>query len=186
MEFTRKVTGYCKSPYANICAQWATTPALQVFARPVVCVVCNHLSKSHQAHSVHMFRAHGVKSDMRRYVPSTHCLVCLREFGERETCLNHVRYRSKVCHNNLLLRGPVLSVEEACVLDDACKARNRQLHAAGRTFKAHYCLFCFRLAAQVPIILWALVTAIPNKVFLVFFFFCVANSFANFCLCAWP
>ena len=37
-----------------------------------------------------------------------------------------------VCHNNLLIRGPILSEEEARALDDACKARNRQLHATGR------------------------------------------------------
>ena len=79
-----------------------------------------------------MFSKHGIKSDMRRYVPFTYCLVCLREFEQRELCLNHVRYRSKVCRNNLLIRGPVLSREEAQALDDECKPRNRKLHAAGR------------------------------------------------------
>ena len=130
--FSRKVKNYCKSPYANICIQWATTPALQAFAQPIVCVICNHPSKSHQAHTVHMFLKHGIKSDMRRYVPHTYCLVCLRDFGQRELCFNHVRYRSKVCYNNLLIRGPSLSKDEADALDNACKPRNRELHAAGR------------------------------------------------------
>jgi hypothetical protein len=130
--FYNKVRKYCKSPFANICSQWAVSPVLQVFAQPVTCVLCERVSASKQAHSVHMFKKHGVKSDFRRYVPCTHCTVCLREFGQRETCLNHIRYRSIVCRSNLLLRGPMLSEVEACLLDDECRARNRALHAAGR------------------------------------------------------
>jgi len=130
--FYNKAKKYCKSPFANVCSQWAISPVLKVFAQPVACVLCNSISKSKQAHSLHMFKKHGVKSDFRRYVPLTHCTVCLREFGQRETCLNHIRYRSNVCRNNLLLRGPLLSEAEALALDEACKARNRELHAAGR------------------------------------------------------
>ena len=66
------------------------------------------------------------------YVPCTHCCVCLREFHNRENCLNHLRYRSKVCLTNSFLRGPLLSISEANALDDACKARNRDLYARGK------------------------------------------------------
>ena len=131
-DFRKKVRRHCKSPFANICAQWAISPVLRVYAAPVTCAICSHVSRSTQAHSVHMFRAHDVKSNLRRYVPFTYCTVCLREFGQRETCLNHVRYRSKVCRSNLLLRGPLLSCAEAQTLDEECHARNRALHSAGR------------------------------------------------------
>ena len=123
---------YCKSPFANITTQWATSPALQAFAQPVVCAVCGHESKANQTHALHMFKAHGIKNCMRRYVPTTHCLVCLREFHTRENCLNHVRYRSKICKSNLLMRGPCLTDADANALDDACKSENIRLQAAGR------------------------------------------------------
>ena len=131
-KFIRKVKGFCKSPFANVCAQWAVGPDLQAFAAPVSCPLCDTTSKSYQAHALHLFRRHGIKSDLRRYVSGTHCLVCLRECHTRENCINHVRYRSKVCRNNLLIRGPILNVDEADALDEECKARNRELHAAGR------------------------------------------------------
>ena len=127
----QQVRDYCKSPFANICAQWAVTPALQVFSQPVCCSICGKVSKSSQAHALHMFRGHGVKCKFRRYVPFTHCVICLREFWSRERCLNHVK-KSKVCKFNLLMQEPLLSQEQADSLDQECSARNRQLHAAGR------------------------------------------------------
>ena len=85
--FSRKVKEYCKSPFANIVVQWATSPTLAVFAQPVRCYQCGFLSKSYQAHSVHCFSKHGVKSALRRYVPLTHCLVswyvCVNSTPER-------------------------------------------------------------------------------------------------------
>jgi hypothetical protein len=130
--FSRKVKDYCKSPFANIVTQWATSPALSVFAKPVRCYICGLQSKSYQAHCVHSFSKHGIKSSLRKYVPLTHCLVCLREFHTRENCLNHIRYRSKVCRSNLLMRGPSLSTEEANRLDELSKSDNVRLYAQGR------------------------------------------------------
>ena len=43
----------CKSPFANICAQWAVSSVLQAFSQPIVCDICCKVSKSLQAHSVH-------------------------------------------------------------------------------------------------------------------------------------
>ena len=83
--FLKKTKAYCKTPFANIVSQWAVSPVLRTFAHPIDCMLCGRVSKSQQAHSVHMFREHGVKSDMRRYVPFIHCTVCLREFGQHET-----------------------------------------------------------------------------------------------------
>ena len=142
-----------RKPCANICTQWTTTPALQAFAQPIGCGICDHLAKSHQAHTVHMFSKHSVKSDMRRYFPHTYCPVCLRDFGQRELCLNHVRYRSMVCRNNLLIRGPCLSKEEADALDNECKPRNRHLHVTGcRRHHVETPSFCLP-GALLPILL---------------------------------
>ena len=57
--------------------------------------------------------------------------IGLREFGSRESCINHAK-KSKVCRYNLILRGPFLSQDEADSLDQACRPRNRELHASGR------------------------------------------------------
>ena len=61
-------------------------------------------------------------SDYRRYISGTYCTVCLLEFHERERRLNHVRYRSKTCRDNLLMRGPGLTGDEAEALDEACSS----------------------------------------------------------------
>ena len=125
------IRNYCKSPFANICTQWAVSKVLQTFAQPIQCSCCGRISKSLQSHAVHMFRKHGIKCSFRRYVAQTHCMVCLREFWSRENCINHAK-KSKVCRYNLILRGPLLSQDEADSLDQACRARNRELHASGR------------------------------------------------------
>ena len=92
-QFYKKVKQHCKSPLASICTQWGTSDMLRTFAVPITCM-CGLLPKAIQAHSVYMLRTHGVKADVRRYVPYTFCIVCLHEFDQRETCLNHIRYKS--------------------------------------------------------------------------------------------
>ena len=127
----KQIKAYCKSPFANICVQWAVSPTLRAFSQPIQCTVCGKLSMSQQAHAVHLYSAHKVKCTFRLYVPQTHCMICLREFWTREGCLNHAK-KSKVCRYNLLIRGPYLSQIESDSLDQACHERNRQLHASGR------------------------------------------------------
>ena len=123
---------FCKSPFANVVTQWATTPSLKVYAEPIECPYCNSKQYSKQSFDLHVFKAHGVKCSIRRYVNETHCLVCLKELWTRERCLNHIRYRSKVCLANSILRGPLLTSEEANALDDDCKALNCSLYRAGK------------------------------------------------------
>ena len=94
------------------------------------------ISRSHTRHIRYICSASMALSLICVAMFHTYCLVCLREFGQRELCLNHVRYHSMVCRNNLLIRGPCLSKEEADALDNECKPRNRHLHATGR--RRHY------------------------------------------------
>jgi hypothetical protein len=135
---------FCKTPWANVMSQWAITPTLSTFAMPMVCPLCSVSSKSLQAHSVHLARKHGIKSSLRRYVDSSVCGVCLVNFISRERCLNHVRYRSKVCKVNTLLRGPWISQDQATQLDEQELESNRKLYAGGKR-RHHVRLPCFRM-----------------------------------------
>ena len=103
-----------------------------MLADPVTCDICGHISKSSQSHSVHMCSKHGVKSRFRRYVDGHVCRICLRNFWTRERCLNHVRYRSVICKSNTLMRGPVISNEEADSLDQMDCSEHSRLYALGK------------------------------------------------------
>ena len=69
--------------------------------------------------ALHRFKKHGVKHFLRKYVDVTHCVVCQWGFWSREQVLNHIRYRSLACCNNLVMRGLILSLIEAAALDEA-------------------------------------------------------------------
>jgi hypothetical protein len=125
----RRIRTYCKSPFANIVTRWADSDVLRVFASPMVCYICGHVSKSLQAHSVHLSSKHQIKCKFRRYVDGNTCQVCLVNFGTRERCLNHVRYRSNVCRINYVMRGPSLTNDEAIALDSKDHEANRVLYS---------------------------------------------------------
>jgi len=127
-----KVRVFCKSPYANIVTQWATSPSLKALSSPIECEQCGQILKSLQSHALHMSSKHGVKNKFRKYVDGPICRVCLVNFWSRERCLNHVRYRSPVCRANNIWRGPVLSDEEANSLDQSECTENKRLYAAGK------------------------------------------------------
>ena len=128
----RSVRKFCKSPYANIVSQWADSLQLKVISDPIECQLCGEIKMSYQAYSVHMSRCHTVKSKYRMYVDGHVCKVCLVNFGTRERCINHVRYRSKVCKFNYLLRGPVMSEIDASLMDALDHEDNRKLYATGK------------------------------------------------------
>jgi len=130
--YLKQIKAFCKSPFANICTQWATSSVLKQYSSPIVCYICGKESNSLQAHSVHLSSSHNIKSKFRRYVDGATCRVCLRNFSSRECCLNHVRYRSKVCYANALMRGPVLTIEEADALDQQERSEYQALHRAGK------------------------------------------------------
>ena len=90
------------------------------------------LYMSLQAHSVHLASSHSFKSKLRKYVDGHTCRICLKNFWTRERCPNHVRYRSQVCYANALMRGPVLSQEEADELDSIDCLEHQKLYAVGR------------------------------------------------------
>ena len=129
--FKKGVNKACRLEYANLVTHWAATPAMESAGAMHMCKVCNKACKSFQARSVHEYLAHGIKCVERLYVDGTQCQICLKEFWSRERHLNHIRYRSPVCKENLLLRPPCHSNVEADRLDETDKELHRSLLAKG-------------------------------------------------------
>ena len=77
-----------------------------------------------------MFKSHGI---IRLYIDGhIHCPVCLKLFWTRARLLNHLKYRSKVCKLNLVLRGTRVSEDEARIQDSAVAEDNASLYNRGR------------------------------------------------------
>ena len=134
--FKKKVMKVCKMPFANVMGNWATCKSLSDLGGTFSCISCNKSFKSKQSLSLHKFKAHGIKSIERRYVEGSRCPVCLLEMWTRERLLNHVK-RCKTCNENLLMRPPVLTSEQADALDmldresfAALRAQGLRRHAA--------------------------------------------------------
>ena len=127
-----RITTVCKTPYVNICPNWATTAVLKDHCTPIVCYLCGHVSESLQQHSVHLSSSHSIKSKWRKYVDGSVCTICLKQFWTRERCLNHISHRSQVCRANALMRGPRITQEESDRMDKEGCACHRTLHANGK------------------------------------------------------
>ena len=123
---------YLKSSFANISVAWEDDKIVAPVALHLQCDQCTQKFSSEQSRSLHMFKVHGIKNQMRLYVDSTFCPVCLRQFWNRERVVNHIRYRSHACKANLLLRGPCLSVSESDALDLEEIGANLSLQKKGK------------------------------------------------------
>ena len=128
----RIVRMFLKSPFANLSESFSDDAFVGPTLAFTSCSDCGLKFGSAQQLALHRFKAHGVKHPIRTYVNTTHCVVCLREFWVRERLINHLRYRSRVCHNNIVMRGPVLSHTEADFLDDNDKQANVRLSSMGK------------------------------------------------------
>ena len=84
--------------------------------------------------AVHMTRKHGVFRAVRKKVVGPGCPVCLRKFGGRGACLNHIhRTSNDTCLINLLLfypDAPGLAAAEADQLQYESEAAARKLGEA--------------------------------------------------------
>ena len=129
--FKKKVKEICLSPFANLVTQWASTPSQCLAGLSAKCNVCNKMLKSYQGLQLHLAKSHDIKDIVRCYVEGIHCPICMVQFASRECVINHVRYRSRVCYENLLVRPPRLTREEADELDKIDLARHADLQAKG-------------------------------------------------------
>jgi len=128
---SRRIRQHCYSPVANIVSTSVEQPSLVGTAPDSYCPDCDKAFHSQQQLALHRFRTHGYKDPVRMSAPFTFCLVCLREFHTRERVLNHLRYRSKTCKYNLMLKAPFLTEAEADSLDEECKEANVSLQHKG-------------------------------------------------------
>ena len=120
--FKKSVVRTCRSPLANVVSQWATTESQAIAGCHFECHVCNKMFMSKQKCALHQFKVHGIRSIERRYIVDDSCPICLVKFWSRTRVLNHLKYRSKICQENLLIRPPLISEEEASILDEAERA----------------------------------------------------------------
>ena len=129
-EVGRKVMKFCATPFANISTQWVV-PKLAGLCSPLSCQVCGKQEDTTQKLKMHMFKSHGIKDNIRLYVDSTHRTICLKEFHQRENVSNHLK-KVTFCNQQLRLRRPCLTVEQADSIDTALRAHNRGLNRAGK------------------------------------------------------
>ncbi len=86
---------------------------------------------SEQQLTLHLFKHHGVKDPIRRYVNGTRCHICLKEFWVRENLLNHIRRGRTPCKMQAILRGPLLSESEADDIDLELRPFYKDQHRRG-------------------------------------------------------
>ena len=96
------------------------------------CYLCGLDFASRQAAAVHAFKAHGIKSSIRRKIDGTQCPVCLREFSSRSRLVTHAGRASPRCKAVLDARPPILTEEEAEALDALERGQSRALAAVGK------------------------------------------------------
>ena len=106
-------------------------PAKVQSALSFQCHMCSRCFPSNQTRALHLFKVHGVKSDVRLRIDTTHCPVCMLQFHTRERVLNHVKFRSKVCRTYICDGPPILTVEMADALDMQEQESNRKRAACG-------------------------------------------------------
>ena len=149
--FRKEVRAFSKTRLANVMLE-QEGPALQTLTATHACDFCPKVCMTFQALSLHRFKAHGLKSAWRKYLDDVYCPVCLRMFWTRERALNHIRYRSRICKHNMLLRGPVISDSEADVLDAADAESHAANHKSGK--RRHHVV---SPVVQMPGPLWPII-----------------------------
>ena len=132
--FRTRVHKFARCGFANICLTSERKSACDEVTDPTFCCnTCDAKFGTCQQLSLHMFKKHGITNMWRLYVGDfVHCPICLKHFWSRERLLNHIRYRSKICKRNLLIRGPIINEVQAIAIDEAEAAGHVKLMHSGR------------------------------------------------------
>lgn len=64
---------------------------------PCVCPECGLVCKNIHVLNGHRAGKHGWRNPLKKHMAGSHCLVCLKDFGNRMRLCEHVIYRSKYC-----------------------------------------------------------------------------------------
>ena len=87
---------------------------------PHICPECQREFDEPSKLGSHRYRIHGVKNPIRLYCRTTACLVCARDFHERERIINHLQAR-KSCQQYYLDNVTPMTSQEAEKLDKAAR-----------------------------------------------------------------
>jgi len=153
-KFASSVRSLFSSPFLNMPLEkeeeGSTGPSLSVVPS-FKCNICNIAMPSYQQLQLHIKSRHKVRNPINTYINTTYCPICLKEYHNRESVLNHIRYRSHECRKALLWSGPIISAEEAEELASLEAAANRKLYACAR--KRYYKTNpCIQLSGPLPLI----------------------------------
>ena len=91
------------------------------------CTDCGKQFASYPELQGHRHRVHGYKNPLRRYMPSSTCLCCLKQFGSRPRLLSHLQFPSNRCADYLLKYLTPLDRE----ISDALDLHDLSVTAAG-------------------------------------------------------
>ena len=115
------------------------------------CPECGISKPSFQQLQLHLFSSHKIRNPLGMYINNTHCTICLKEFHTRECLLNHLRYRAPACRTVLLMKGPIISREEADIAARGEAAQNRKLYANAKK-RYHKDKPCVQLLGPLPLL----------------------------------
>lgn len=74
------------------------------------CMLCSKRCRTKAGEGAHLFRVHGVVAQERRWISTTHCTACLKEFFTFDRLQNHLR-NARPCRQILNARPPIQGLQ---------------------------------------------------------------------------
>ena len=78
------IRSFCMSPWANVASHKQIIRVVGL-SYTHLCEHCSYGCDTEQQLTLHLFKHHGIKDPIRRYVNGTRCHICLKEFWVRVT-----------------------------------------------------------------------------------------------------
>jgi hypothetical protein len=152
--FGKAIKKWTISPFANIVDTWAKAlPPTYVSDESYQCNQCSCAFSTFQKLQLHLWKVHKVRNPIGKYINTTHCAICMKEFWTRDRLLNHLKYRSKVCMSNIfLLLSPVLSDDLEMKYNEEARVNAAKLASQGKR-RHHACLPCVQLVGPLPMVM---------------------------------
>ena len=135
--FNRKARKFCNSHFANITVQREPLANANIVVGfvPFRCPLCTKVEPTLQQFRMHLFKKHGLKDSIRLHVQGSRCLICLKEFHQRENLLNHLK-KVGFCYRQYKLLPKVFTSNEADELEASLRPLYRERAHAG--FRRHH------------------------------------------------